>query len=736
MAFLTQSQVKEIVRNAPQGAGPKEIIDGLVSRGHTLEGYPSAEPSEQIIETPELEKSAEKDGFLSKLGEAFTGGIEDAEASFRESQEAFTRGDIGRKEKFLEDTVSAFNKMFLPTARAGEEVVTTITDPLVRATESVLESVTAVPAAKLREAIGEEKVQAINTRIEQAVEDIKNDPILQDPEVQRALRLSGRFVESVAAPIAAVKAPKAAISGVKEAARVTKEVAPIAKEAVKRSVEVAAKPVVIAKEKLFPTQSLEEITGKIVQGKKADIADAKKALSLIDTKGITTFEDLGNTMREKVKSLSGKVDEVLDADPAPIQFDELVRVDKTPAGKEIKTNFLDKSLTQLDELYTKIDDPVNAERIREVAEKAKTTGLSLKEVNDVAREYGVEFRSKAFSKQTGEPLTSVNAQSFENVRKGIKDTVRQRLPDETSKVLDSEIASLLNTERLVRKMEEKANALTQKVQQRGLIEKAFRAAGRAADVATFGAPRAFLTSFLPSNIGNKVMNSLDVEEALKKNLKMFEKLNKVVDNDESFIQEVSRMLKEQDGILKNLEKETVTFEQNIEIPDQKGLGKAGIAEKSLIDEAKKFKSAEDFRNRVGKENRNKLSEMGIRSLEQYERFWKKAGADKIQRKLEDLNPTGTVHTEHNPKFRATAPLGENITTLDKTMGKSPTETITIYRGVPKGVKDIEAGDFISTSKEIAKSYTGDGNVLSKKVKLSEILDDITEPLGEEYIYRP
>ena len=104
--------------------------------------------------------------------------------------------------------------------------------------------------------------------------------------------------------------------------------------------------------------------------------------------------------------------------------------------------------------------------------------------------------------------------------------------------------------------------------------------------------------------------------------------------------------------------------------------------------------------------------------------------------LKDLNPTGGIFVENKPKIRATAKLGKNITTLDKTSGKSADTTITIYRGVPNGKKEIVAGDFITTNKQLAKDYAGTGDVISKEVKMSDVLDDITEPLGEEYIYRP
>lgn len=105
--------------------------------------------------------------------------------------------------------------------------------------------------------------------------------------------------------------------------------------------------------------------------------------------------------------------------------------------------------------------------------------------------------------------------------------------------------------------------------------------------------------------------------------------------------------------------------------------------------------------------------------------------------LSDLNPTGGLYVKYDPESRMKMKLGENITTLDKTMGKKPSDTITIYRGATKNQKSIVGGDFVTTNYELAKSYTDDeGIVLEKKVKLSDVLDDKNEPLGEEYIYRP
>jgi hypothetical protein len=102
--------------------------------------------------------------------------------------------------------------------------------------------------------------------------------------------------------------------------------------------------------------------------------------------------------------------------------------------------------------------------------------------------------------------------------------------------------------------------------------------------------------------------------------------------------------------------------------------------------------------------------------------------------LDTLNPTWWIFVDYTPEVRASAKLWKNITTLDKTMKVSWDTKITIYRWTSN--KDIVPWDFITTNKQLAQDYAGKWKVISKEVFAKDILDDITEPLWEEYIYRP
>jgi len=104
--------------------------------------------------------------------------------------------------------------------------------------------------------------------------------------------------------------------------------------------------------------------------------------------------------------------------------------------------------------------------------------------------------------------------------------------------------------------------------------------------------------------------------------------------------------------------------------------------------------------------------------------------------LNDLNPSGGVFVDYSPEARATMPLAENMTTLDKTAGKAADALVTIFRGAPIKQTNINPGDYVTTSRQLAQDYAGNGHVIEAEVKMSDILDDYSEPLGEDYIYRP
>lgn len=310
------------------------------------------------------------------------------------------------------------------------------------------------------------------------------------------------------------------IPGAKVAPRVAKEIADGAVSGVTKAV---FRPKTV--ESLV--SEVDGIVGKIIQGDKASLDTAKSALRIVDTTGVKTYEELNSVLRDKISALATKQNSVLDTVQDSFPIDSFVRTSQV-GNVRASTNHVANALDHLQELYLKtgqIDDFV---RIKAMKETATVEGLTARQVNDIAREYGAEA-PKAFNPRTGDPLTSVNAQLSETTRKGVKEAARSLLPDDTSRLLDEQMSNLFDTLRNTETVERKVLNLAQKVSERGLVESVGRALGRTLDLATMGGLRGFLTSMFPSNVGLKMMNYLQIQEGLSKNLSRLDDLLSRID---------------------------------------------------------------------------------------------------------------------------------------------------------------------------------------------------------------
>jgi len=312
------------------------------------------------------------------------------------------------------------------------------------------------------------------------------------------------------------KAGQIGLKGAKEGVNIARDVGTITGAS-----KIPGKVIDATKNFIKPTPTKDEALGQILQGKTKDIAKGEKALSSIDTKGVKSYEDLSGKLKEGISNYARQVDDELLKDTKVYTIDELSTVSKTKGGQVVEKNYVQDALSNLDELYGKTGDAVKQAEIGELLNKATAEGLTKKEVNDLARQYGIEFKSKAFGK-LGDPLTSVNAQMYENTRAGLKEVSRRGL-SQKAKDLDSTISSLYNTDRLVSETVEKVNKLRQKIDERGLGEKIGRHALDVMDMATMGMVKGAALRLFPRGLGYKVKNFIDLEDSLGRNLKIFSK---------------------------------------------------------------------------------------------------------------------------------------------------------------------------------------------------------------------
>lgn len=284
--------------------------------------------------------------------------------------------------------------------------------------------------------------------------------------------------------------------------------------------------------------NVDKAVGQITQGKTKDIEAGKKALGEIDTSHMDkiTYENLSKAAQDKIDAIKEAQDNTFKKSDVKYKLDNFEK--EVKSGDTVVTvNPVKDALNQLQELYSKTNDPENLVRIQDLATKAEKYNLSLKDVNDLAREYGTEFGKKAFSK-TGDPLTSVNAQAYENTRTAVKNAVRNEMPDNATKIMDEKMSDLINTKNSFDKMAEKVNALQQKIQERDLGEQVGRGVATVLNTASGGALKGFIERFLARGTGLKTLNALDLESFLSKNISNINKWSKMIDeNPTQFIKE-------------------------------------------------------------------------------------------------------------------------------------------------------------------------------------------------------
>ena len=157
-----------------------------------------------------------------------------------------------------------------------------------------------------------------------------------------------------------------------------------------------------------------------------------------------------------------------------------------------------------------------------------TQWLTRLEGKELARELWSKL-SKKFYNSNDELRNSMSAESYEQIRRWIQNAVRDRLPDDTLRNLDLEYSNLKAFEWLTDDMAEKVNTLTQKIKELWPIERLWRKVGDAINFVTGKGIKWMVEKFLPSNMWNKINNSIDMEIELSKKLGKLVKLNDAID---------------------------------------------------------------------------------------------------------------------------------------------------------------------------------------------------------------
>lgn len=312
--------------------------------------------------------------------------------------------------------------------------------------------------------------------------------------------------------------------GVKSVAKGAEDVAKVGTAGAQalKDVPAAVKTVNSVANAANDAKNVDKLAGAIVQGKSTDIAKAKIALSSIDPTKIKTYKDLSDALSEKIGNVSNKLDESLSTNTNTKPLSELNLTSKV-GDSEVAHNYVEDSLTQLKDHYKATNDIPALTKVEQIESKAKDTGLTIKEINDLAKEHGRTLN--AFN-ANGQAASGLTKQAAENTRTGLKSTARELFDNPVYKETDSQTTAMIRTRDLADKMTEEVNKLQQKIKERTLGEKAGRLAGTALNLIGMNSPKGFIEYFLGRGTGLKTLNALDLESGLQKNLKSLQTILK------------------------------------------------------------------------------------------------------------------------------------------------------------------------------------------------------------------
>lgn len=283
---------------------------------------------------------------------------------------------------------------------------------------------------------------------------------------------------------------------------------------------------------------LSSTLGNIAQGSTDDIEKIKEGLKHVDTKGIKTYKDLKGAFDSKITQGSTLLDKVLDTDKTLKKTSELGLISKV-GDSTITHNYVDDALTQLADHYKATNDAGNFMKINQLKEKADTTGLTIKELNDLAKTHGQEIN--AFN-ANGQAASGLAKQAAENTRTGVKTTARDLFGNKIYADTDKALSSLIRSRDLADNMVENVNKLRQKVVERGFGERVGRLVFQIADKTSLGSLGGIVRAAIPRGEGLKTMNALDLEKRLGKNLSTIQKLISENPSESDFIKSLEDIL--------------------------------------------------------------------------------------------------------------------------------------------------------------------------------------------------
>lgn len=288
----------------------------------------------------------------------------------------------------------------------------------------------------------------------------------------------------------------------------------------------------------------ENLVGTIAQGSKDDIPAVTNALKQVDMTGVKTYADAADRVNEHLSNVATGLDTALETNPYQKVTSELGHTTKV-GGQDVTHNYVNDAMGQLRNFYEKTNNVEGAAAIDQLAKKGATEGLTVKDVNDLARTHGKDLNGY---NANGELASGLTKQAAENTRQGLKATARGEFNHPIYEQSDKVMSDLIKTKGLFQDMADKAQSAQQKIKQASLPQKVGAMLEKALNIGTLGTSRGALKAAGEALgiKGGESMTTLELQKALQGNIS---KLNDILgtDSKNQILDKIQSFLSDNEG---------------------------------------------------------------------------------------------------------------------------------------------------------------------------------------------
>jgi len=202
-----------------------------------------------------------------------------------------------------------------------------------------------------------------------------------------------------------------------------------------------------------PLPTKEQAVGQVFNTKGKAREANLEAMTALKGSGVnltdqTTMPKMKQTLQTKIDQNQAYIDKVLGENERIYTPDELQERFPVSGRNDVKVvEPAKRALQMLEAHYDKSGNPQEAAKVGALSHKYQTEGLTLLDLNNLARQFGTEF-DNVYKKSKDQGFVVKDADQpieIENIRQMLKNQIRERMPDEDLKKIDEQTSNLIKT---------------------------------------------------------------------------------------------------------------------------------------------------------------------------------------------------------------------------------------------------------------------------------------------------